>query len=169
MQIIVLILLSFSLIAFLNKKTTNFNLNSQSQLTIYPDQLRVKDDFLSGTGHFKGGDILIAGKINDEQKRLLKTGQPILMSQIEGKCEPIEPATNIGEFNYQNYYAAKKIFQRVKFTSMQMSVLRPDLIGKLHQLRYRLQKYFKTMPQLLGFLPVNWFWVKTMRKRIKKF
>nr|MDF9462073.1 DNA internalization-related competence protein ComEC/Rec2 [Lactobacillus amylovorus] len=50
MQIIVLILLSFSLIAFLNKKTTNFNLNSQSQLTIYPDQLRVKDDFLSGTG-----------------------------------------------------------------------------------------------------------------------
>lgn len=73
------------------------------------------------------------------------------MSQIEGKCEPIEPATNIGEFNYQNYYAAKKIFQRVKFTSMQMSVLRPDLIGKLHQLRYRLQKYFKTMPQLLGF------------------
>lgn len=151
MQIIVLILLSFSLIAFLNKKTTNFNLNSQSQLTIYPDQVRVKDDFLSGAGHFKGGDILIAGKINDEQKRLLKTGQPILMSQIEGKCEPIEPATNIGEFNYQNYYAAKKIFQRVKFTSMQMSVLRPDLIGKLHQLRYRLQKYFKTMPQLLGF------------------
>ena len=71
MQIIVLILLSFSLIAFLNKKTTNFNLNSQSQLTIYPDQLRVKDDFLSGTGHFKGGDILII-RIIMQRKRFFK-------------------------------------------------------------------------------------------------
>ena len=147
-QIIVLILVLFSVVVFLNKKTINFELNEQSKIKIFPDQVHIKDDFLSGTGHFEGGDILIAGKVSDEQKKILKIGQPIIMNQIEGKCEPIESATNIGEFNYQNYYAAKKIFQRIKFTNIQLTPVQPDLVGKLHQLRYSLQKYFKKMPQL---------------------
>ena len=150
-QIIVLILVLFSVVVFLNKKTINFELNEQSKIKIFPDQVHIKDDFLSGTGHFEGGDILIAGKVSDEQKKILKIGQPIIMNQIEGKCEPIESATNIGEFNYQNYYAAKKIFQRIKFTNIQLTPVQPDLVGKLHQLRYSLQKYFKKMPQLLSF------------------
>ena len=89
------------------------------------------------------------------------------MNQIEGKCEPIESATNIGEFNYQNYYAAKKTFQRVKFTNIQLTPVQPDLVGKLHQLRYSLQKYFKKMPQLLSFFASEL--VKTMPRKIKKY
>ncbi|WP_308555670.1 DNA internalization-related competence protein ComEC/Rec2 [uncultured Lactobacillus sp.] len=150
-QVIALVLLLFASAVFLDKRVANFELTKQTHIKIYPDQVRVKDNFLSGIGHFKDREILIAGKIADEQKKILKSGQPIIMSDIDGKCEPIEPATNIGEFNYQNYYAAKKIFQRVKFTNMQMISVKPDLIGKLHQLRYQLQEYFNKMPQLLGF------------------
>ena len=64
-QIIVLILVLFSVVVFLNKKTINFELNEQSKIKIYPDQVHIKDDFLSGTGHFECGDVLIAGKVSD--------------------------------------------------------------------------------------------------------
>lgn len=78
-----------------------------------------------------------------------------MLSQINGESGMVEPATNIGEFDYRRYYAAKKINQRIKFTSTQMNIASVSFIDKLHQLRFILQNYFKTMPQLLGFLPVN--------------
>ena len=43
-QIIVLILVLFSVVVFLNKKTINFELNEQSKIKIYPDQVHIKDD-----------------------------------------------------------------------------------------------------------------------------
>lgn len=139
-------------IIFFNKQEKNFVLTEQSQLKIYPDQVKIKDDYLTGIGNFAQGKVLISGKVTDAQKILLKRGNPILMKDISGDCNLIEPATNIGEFNFQNYYQAKQIYQKVKYKNCQMELLQIDnFFDQLHQLRFQLQEYFASMPQLLGF------------------
>ena len=136
----------------LNKKEVHFELSEQSQIQIYPDQVRVKDNYLTGVGHFKQGKILISGKVPTEQENNLKQGLPLIVSQIKGECGIIEPATNIGEFDYQTYYAAKGITQKIKYFSCEMKAVKPnDVITGLHKLRFNLQNYFQKMPQLLGF------------------
>ena len=52
------------------------------------------------------------------------------------------PATNIGEFNFQNYYQAKQIYQKLKYSSCQIKLLPiTDFGDQLHQLRFELQNY----------------------------
>lgn len=152
LKIVSLIVGAFLLLIFLSKSKTNFVLTQQSQLRIYPDQVRIKDDYLTGVGNFAQGKILISGKVTDAQKELLKHGNPILVTEINGECNSIEPATNIGEFNFQNYYQAKQIYQKLKYSSCQIKLLPiTDFGDQLHQLRFELQNYFAKMPQLLGF------------------
>ena len=152
LKIVSLIVGAFLLLIFLSKPKTNFVLTQQSQLRIYPDQVRIKDDYLTGVGNFAQGKILIGGKVTDAQKELLKHGNPILVTEINGECNSIEPATNIGEFNFQNYYQAKQIYQKLKYSSCQIKLLPiTDFGDQLHQLRFELQNYFAKMPQLLGF------------------
>lgn len=151
-QIGLIIVLLFAGSIYLSKKTTSFTLNAQSQIMAYPDQVKVKDNYLTGTGQFEQGQLLLSGKVTDQQADLIKKGQPLLLTRITGECLPIDPATNIGEFDYQNYYAAKKITQRLKFSSCDLQVVQTDsLLAKVHYLRFQLQNYFKKMPQLLGF------------------
>lgn len=142
----------FGMLIFFNKQIIPFQLNEQSQIKIYPDQVHVKDDYLTGIGHYQHGKIVVSGKVTAQEMNLLQTGRPVLMSNISGKCEPIAPATNIGEFDYQNYYAVKRISQKIKYTSCQMSFTQDNsLFDQLHKLRFQLQRYFNQMPQLLGF------------------
>lgn len=150
-KILVLLVTLFFSFAFFNKDINSFNLDKTSQIRIYPDQVKVKDSYLTGIGHVKNGTILLNGKVTQAQEELIKKGLPIMLSQINGESGMVEPATNIGEFDYRRYYAAKKINQRIKFTSTQMNIASVSFIDKLHQLRFILQNYFKTMPQLLGF------------------
>lgn len=152
LKLLLLIVSLFILLVFANKKETTFRLNEQSQVKVYPDQVRSKDNYLTGIGYTNQGKILISGKATNEQERELKQGFSVMVDQINGECGLIDPATNIGEFDYRNYYAAKRITQKVKFTSCNMRVLKKNnLITQLHKLRYELQKYFHQMLQLLGF------------------
>lgn len=52
LKIVSLIVGAFLLLIFLSKSKTNFVLTQQSQLRIYPDQVRIKDDYLTGVGNF---------------------------------------------------------------------------------------------------------------------
>lgn len=58
-------------IIFFNKQEKNFVLTEQSQLKIYPDQVKIKDDYLTGIGNFAQGKVLISGKVTDAQKYCL--------------------------------------------------------------------------------------------------
>src|SRR5699024_7389580 len=79
--IVSLIVGAFLLLIFLSKPKTNCVLTQQSQLRIYPDQVRIKDDYLTGVGNFAQGKILISGKVTDAQKELLKHGNPVLVDR----------------------------------------------------------------------------------------
>lgn len=152
LKIVGLVVVIFLVAIFFDKQKTDFALTQQNQLKIYPDQVKVKDDYLTGVGNFTQGKVLLSGKVTDEQQRLLRQGSPVLIKEIAGECDLIAPATNIGEFDFQNYYQAKKIYQKVKYTSCRMEVLPVENFGdQLHQLRFNLQNYFAKMPQLLGF------------------
>ncbi len=143
---------TFASLIYVSKKEIPFNLTAQSQVKLYPDQIRIKDDYLTGVGHYQQGNILISVRVTKEQEKLLKEGRPVLLTQITGECDPIEPATNQGEFDYQNYYLAKRISQRIKYTSCNLVLLKSqNLFDYLHEWRFYLQNYFNRMPQLLGF------------------
>ena len=145
------LVLIFATISFINKKEKPFVLNDDSQIKIYPSQVRVKDDYLTGEASYKYGKVLLSGKVTREQENLIKQGNPISIIKINGECTEIEPATNIGEFNYRNYYATQKISQKVKYTSCEMRQMPTGVLDKMYKLRFNLQNYFKKMPQLLGF------------------
>lgn len=148
---ICLLLVFLVVIVFNIQKENPFTLSEQSKVVIYPSQVQVKDNYLTGIGSYSQGKILLSGKLTNEQENLVKQGRPLELTQINGECIPIEPATNIGEFNYQQYYAAKKISRKLKYTSCNIKIKQVDLLDKLYEIRFLLQKYFKTMPHLLSF------------------
>ncbi|URW72194.1 DNA internalization-related competence protein ComEC/Rec2 [Lactobacillus kefiranofaciens subsp. kefirgranum] len=151
-KLVLLTAVTFASLIYVSKKEIPFNLTAQSQVKLYPDQIRIKDDYLTGVGHYQQGNILISVRVTKEQEKLLKEGRPVLLTQITGECDPIEPATNQGEFDYQNYYLAKRISQRIKYTSCNLVLLKSqNLFDYLHEWRFYLQNYFNRMPQLLGF------------------
>src|SRR5699024_11237239 len=113
------------------------------------DQVRIKDDYLTGVGNFAQGKILISGKVTDAQKELLKHGNPVLVTEINGECNSIEPATNIGEFNFQNYYQAKQIYQKLKYSSCQMKLLPITDFGRSEEHTSELQSRFDLVCRLL--------------------
>lgn len=120
--------------------------------TAYPDELKIKDDWFSGISNTENGKILISGKISDRDQELIKIGYPVKFTNINGDLSKIDPATNLGEFDYQKYYAAKGIFQKVKMQSYKIEIDNNlDWLGYCHLLRFRLQEYFAQMPRLLGF------------------
>lgn len=127
------------------------NFNQQTSVSIYPDQVKVKDDWLTGIGKGKEGRFLLAGKITKEQKKIIQTGYPLLLSDFNGECARIDPATNLGEFNYQRFYEGKNIFYRIKFKSVKIMPKRLTFMAQLHLWRYQIKRYFQKMPDLLRF------------------
>lgn len=148
---IILLVALFLSVALFNKRVASSKLELTSQIKIYPDQIQIRDDYLTGIGYVKDEKVLISGKIAKAQEKVIQKGFPVVLTQINGECTLIEPATNIGEFDYRKYYSSKRITQQIKFTSAQINFTTMDFVGYLHQLRFALQNYFKTMPQLLGF------------------
>lgn len=134
----------------LAKKPKQIELNEQTCVQIYPDQVKISDNWLSGIGKVGNNKLAVAGKITDEQERLLNTGESILLTKISGEISEIEAATNLGQFNYKKYYEAKNIYQQVKFKSCEL-LLQPNTWSDFHKIRFTLQKYFAGMPRLLGF------------------
>ncbi|KRM37188.1 hypothetical protein FC39_GL000296 [Lactobacillus hamsteri DSM 5661 = JCM 6256] len=141
----------FCFILWRSSQNQCLNLTDRTIFKAYPDEIKIKDDWFSGVGVADGQKVLISGKISKEDQRLIKKGYPLMFFNINGDLSKIDPATNIGEFDFQKYYAAKRIFQRVKFKSFRMKMANLDWQGYCHMFRFRLQEYFMKMPRLLGF------------------
>ncbi|RMC48728.1 DNA internalization-related competence protein ComEC/Rec2 [Lactobacillus sp. ESL0228] len=135
----------------LNKKQTNFSINDNSEIKLYPDQIKINDNWLSGTGQIKGGHVLVTATISDNEKKQLKWGHRVVLSRLDGEVKPIESATNYGQFDLKKYYLSKNITQQVKLKSCHFVVEKGGLEDCLHHFRFELQSYFKEMPQILNF------------------
>ena len=132
-------------------KPKNLKMTPNTVVKIYPDQVKIKDNWLSGIGYIASTKISISGKINEEQESIIKEGRAVYLTQISGEIGEIEAATNLGQFDYQTYYAAKNIFQKITFKNCKFSAVPVTFFGKLHYFRFCLQQYFVKMPRLLGF------------------
>ncbi|KRL91318.1 competence protein ComEC [Lactobacillus kalixensis DSM 16043] len=148
---VVVLILTFGMLSYFDQKTTDIQLTDQTQILVYPDEVKIEDGWLSGIGKTEQGKVTIAGNVKDDQNQYFADGNPVILSHITGEIETISPATNCGEFDYQKYYAGKKIFQRIKIKSCQFVKSRVTIFTYLHRWRYQLQQYFKKMPRLVGF------------------
>lgn len=149
--ILSLVIASFLFLVKVDQKSNTFTLNSATTLQIYPDEVTIKDDYLTGIAHATSGSILVGIKPDATLKQAIKAGKNVLLTNLTGEVSEIETPTNFGQFDYRKYYASKKIFQRVKLktaTSVPTSI---SLWTWLHYLRFKLQEYFNTSPRLLGF------------------
>lgn len=128
------------------------SIDQESLIKIYPDQIRIQDDWLSGKAFLNNKEsILIKGKINKNVKKQLESGSTIIIDKIKGDINQIEPATNPGEFNYQKYYESKGILQQIKLSQFNLKKIDHGCQAKIHQLRFNIQCYFKKLPRLLSF------------------
>lgn len=141
----------FFLFAFKNSQINEVSLNEDTVVKVYPDQVKISDDWMSATGRVGKTSILISGKIAAEQKRLLASGKTVQINHLNGEVSQILPATNLGEVDYRKYYAEKRITQKIEFKNCQMQPVSFGFKEKLHHLRFNLQQYFSQMPPLLSF------------------
>ncbi|WEV52033.1 DNA internalization-related competence protein ComEC/Rec2 [Lactobacillus sp. ESL0731] len=149
--VIVILLVIGMVDVFLHNSKTNFALTEDAVIKIYPDQVKVDDDWLSGIGSIKTGKVLVSGTITNQQINQLNQGQSVYLSSLVGDVKAIEPATNYGQFDSRQYYAGKNIWQQVKFKSCRMQTKTGNLSDYFHYLRFKLQSYFRKMPRILGF------------------
>ena len=146
------ILICVASVGFLrNKQSSSLELIDELTVQVYPDQVNLKDGWMSAQASMPKGKILIAGSINKEQEALIKTGRSLWITKMSGEISKIEPATNLGEFDYQSYYRSQNISQHIKFKHCEIVFAPNNLMAKLHKIRFDLQEYFKQFPQLISF------------------
>lgn len=149
-KIVLILLILFIGRMMMNLQRKPLTLNSQLQVKIYPDQVKVKDGWLSGKAYVNKQVILISGKCSRLES--LKAGHAVALSEIDGEFSQIMPATNIGEFDFKKYYQSKEIYQQLRLKSATVSVIKKvSIIDRLHFWRYKLQQYLSRMPKLLSF------------------
>lgn len=149
--ILVTFLILATLCIGLNKKQTNFSINANSEIALYPDEIKIDDNWLTGIGQVKDGHVLVAATISNNEKKQLTLGHRVVVSNLDGEVKPIEPATNYGQFDLKKYYLSKNITQQVKLKTCHFTVKKGGLVDYLHYCRFELQSYFKKMPQILSF------------------
>ena len=102
--ILLILFIGRTMITFQQKPLT---LNSQMQVKIYPDQVKVKDGWLSGKAYVNKQKILISG--NCSRLESLKYGHGVVLSKIDGEFSQVMSASNLGEFDFKKYYQSKDI------------------------------------------------------------
>ena len=63
---------TFASLIYVSKKEIPFNLTAQSQVKLYPDQIRIKDDYLTGVGHYQQGNILLVSELLKSKRNCSK-------------------------------------------------------------------------------------------------
>lgn len=134
-----------------SSQQNNLPFSDNSVIMLYPDDIKVNEDWMSAEGKLDGKNMLISAKLTEKQRELLKLGKTVILTNLRGEISPIESATNYGQFDAEKYYASKNIWQKVTLSACTIKVKRTGLIDFLHHIRFQLQKYFKRMPQVLGF------------------
>ncbi|WP_310652004.1 DNA internalization-related competence protein ComEC/Rec2 [Lactobacillus jensenii] len=120
-------------------------------ITIYPDQVKLIPDYVSGIGKFKNGKITLGFKPTSAIRNALSQGEKVLLFNIKYEVSEIEQAHNFGEINYRHYYASKGIKELVNIQNYQFISSSYSLIDFYHYLRFKLERYFTTFPRLLSF------------------
>ena len=148
---ILLSVLLMAIIFHVDKKETKFILTPHATVDVYPDQVKISDDWFSAEAKAPGGRILISGKLTPNQLRNITQGYQITFSHLAGEVSQIEPASNYGQFDLSSFYHSKNITQQVKLTSCNLTVEKRGFWNYLHYLRYRLKTYLHKMPPILSF------------------
>lgn len=126
-------------------------LGSNTAITIFSDEVTIKDNSVFGIGMVKGQRVQIWGQLSHGQKRLLNSNEKFIISGISGEIGKVQPATNYGENDYQKYYFSKNIAQVIKFEQAEITPVRLQSDEFIHPIRSGLKQYFASMPRLLGF------------------
>lgn len=66
-KIAVLLTALLLITALINKEKKDIKLDTTSQIKIYPDQVRIKDNYLTGTGYVKDQAVLLNGRVSKTQ------------------------------------------------------------------------------------------------------
>ncbi len=135
----------------LNNRKDAFSLKEDTVIKVYPDQVKLKDGWMSATGSAGKDKILVSGNVSKDDEKLIEQGRTLFLTNIAGDVTEITPATNYGEFDYRKYYASKNISQKIKLQHYDLITGPNNLIDKLHSFRFNLQSYFKKMPRILAF------------------
>lgn len=130
------------------KNDQKSNITLAYPITIYPDQIKVKDDWFTGQGKSKSKKILIAGKMIPKLKLAINKNKKIILYNLSGEITEIAPATNYGEFDFKRYYQSRNIDEQIKLTNYDVLMQNNSIV---HKIRYQLQRYFSTMPKKLSF------------------
>ena len=79
------ILICVASVGFLrNKQSSSLELIDELTVQVYPDQVNLKDGWMSAQASMPKGKILIAGSINKEQEALIKTGRSLWITKMSG-------------------------------------------------------------------------------------
>lgn len=140
-----------AVIVVLNLPPSKFALRDDSKIKLYPDQIKIDGNWMSGEGHVQKGKVLVSAVITKNQAEQISLGHTVWLTKLTGKVALIAPATNYGQFDAQNYYSGKNVYQQIKLKNCQINVQKGGLMDYFHHLRFCLQQYFKKMPNLLGF------------------
>ncbi|RHW50458.1 DNA internalization-related competence protein ComEC/Rec2 [Lactobacillus bombicola] len=150
-NVLALFLILAAVSVTLNRPHPTFSLTSSSSIELYPDQINLKDNWLTGVGKVKGTPVLVTATITDMQKKQLERGYQVVLTELNGEVKKIDQATNYGQFDLRKYYLGKNVTQQVNLKSCHIKTRVVGIINYLHYLRFCLQSYFKKMPQLLCF------------------
>ena len=130
---------------------TNFALKPNTAITFFPDKMKISDDWFTVEGQTAGSKILVSGKLSSSQLKQLNYGYKVILHDLSGEVNPIEPASNYGEFDQQKYYRSKKITQQVNLTSFKIQIKKGGLANYLHYWRFQLKKFLQKFPPILSF------------------
>lgn len=124
---------------------------------IYPDKFKIDGaSFQAEALDLQSGKKLLVTTYlrSYREKRLLLKATRATVWQIKGKKAAFETPTNENQFDWRNYYYARKIFNRFKVTSWrEVNVpLTPKqrFLIWLHQLRQKFALYLRTLPHPLS-------------------
>lgn len=120
--------------------------DSQESLTIYPDEVKIKDHYLSGIGRQGGTKVSLFGKVPSNLS--LSAGQAYQISSWEGKITKIAGPRNFGQFDYQRYALAQSQAQAIELKTGRWQAFS---CPALHQWKFCVQTYLQHLPPYLSF------------------
>ena len=138
-------------VSYIDKKQTNFTIRPKTVIVFYPDQVEIFDDWFTVDGQVANGKIKVSGKIKSSQIKQLRLGYKVVLYNLSGDVNPIEPASNYGQFDLQRFYRFKNITQEVKLTNYKVKIEKRGIWNYLHHLRFKLKVFLQKMPPILSF------------------
>lgn len=128
-----------------------------TSMRVYPDQVKVNgDQYQLVAQNLKSGNQLqVYGQINSlrQQQQIMHISQCATWT-VKGSLEPISIATNVNQFDAQQYAATHRVYNQLVVDQITKIADEPShgvrhWIDWCHELRYGLITYFDTMPKMV--------------------